>query len=101
MVELDLFRNFRRGVAAPSPDAHRRASARLARALDEATGDVSRELACAPAAVAADSSCSLLRCSSSSWATASAFGTVRDLFGNGKHSGERNNFASRRQEGEL
>ncbi len=25
--------------------------------------------------------------------TASAFGTVRDLFGNGKHPGERNNFA--------
>ena len=38
MAELDLFRNFRRGVAAPSADAHRRASARLARALDEASG---------------------------------------------------------------
>ena len=48
MDELDLFRNFRRGVAAPSPDAQRRASARLASALDEATGGLSRELACAP-----------------------------------------------------
>ena len=38
MAELDLFRNFRRGVAAPSPDARRRASARLASALQEATG---------------------------------------------------------------
>jgi hypothetical protein len=38
MDELDLFRNFRRGVAAPSADARRRASARLASALEEATG---------------------------------------------------------------
>ena len=35
MDELDLFRNFRRGVAAPSAEAQRRASARLASALDE------------------------------------------------------------------
>ena len=38
MDELDLFRNFRRGVAAPSADAQRRASARLASALDEVVG---------------------------------------------------------------
>lgn len=34
MDELDLFRDFRSGVAAPSGDAHRRASALLARAVD-------------------------------------------------------------------
>jgi len=38
MDELDLFRNFRRGVATPSADAQRQASARLATALEEATG---------------------------------------------------------------
>ena len=38
MDELDLFRNFRRGVAAPSAEAQRRASARLASALDEVVG---------------------------------------------------------------
>lgn len=38
MDELDLFRNFRRGVAAPSADAQRRASTRLASALDEVVG---------------------------------------------------------------
>ena len=38
MDELDLFRNFRRGVATPSADAQRRAFARLASALEEATG---------------------------------------------------------------
>jgi hypothetical protein len=38
MDELDLFRNFRRGVATPSADAQRRASARLASALDEVVG---------------------------------------------------------------
>ncbi len=92
MVELDLFRNFRRGVATPSTDAHRRASARLARALDEATGgqqgtrlrpSVRRRrflvLAAAVLVVVVGA--------------ASAFGTVRGLFGNGSHPGERNNFA--------
>jgi hypothetical protein len=34
MDELDLFRDFRSGVAAPSEDVQRRASARLARAVD-------------------------------------------------------------------
>ena len=34
MDELDLFRDFRRGVAVPSEHAHRRASALLGRALD-------------------------------------------------------------------
>ena len=38
MDELDLFRNFRRGVATPCADAQRRAFARLASALEEATG---------------------------------------------------------------
>lgn len=38
MDELDLFRNFRRGVATPSADAHGRASARLASALDDVVG---------------------------------------------------------------
>ena len=38
MYELDLFRDFRRGVAAPSADAKRRASARLASVLEEAIG---------------------------------------------------------------
>jgi Tol biopolymer transport system component len=38
MDELDLFRNFRRGVATPSADAQRRASARLASALDVVVG---------------------------------------------------------------
>ena len=38
MVELDLFRNFRRGVAAPSAEAQRRASVRLASAIDEVVG---------------------------------------------------------------
>ena len=38
MDELDLFRNFRRGVATPSAEARRRASARLESDLDEAGG---------------------------------------------------------------
>ena len=38
MNELDLFRDFSRGVATPSADAQRRASARLASAIDEAVG---------------------------------------------------------------
>ena len=38
MNELDLFRDFNRGVAAPSAEAQRRASARLASALDEVVG---------------------------------------------------------------
>ena len=38
MNELDLFRDFYRGVAAPSADAQRRASARLESVLDEAVG---------------------------------------------------------------
>jgi Tol biopolymer transport system component len=38
MDELDLFRNFRRGVATPSANAQRRASARLESALDEVVG---------------------------------------------------------------
>jgi Tol biopolymer transport system component len=38
MDELDLVRNFRRGVATPSADAQRQAFARLASALEEATG---------------------------------------------------------------
>jgi TolB protein len=38
MDELNLFRNFRRGVAPPSPDAQRRASARLTTALDDVVG---------------------------------------------------------------
>jgi len=38
MDEMDLFRNFRRGVAAPSAEAQRRASDRLASALDEVVG---------------------------------------------------------------
>ena len=91
MVELDLFRNFRRGVAAPSADAHRRASARLARALDEATGERHgtrvrasgrRRLVVLAAAVLVVVV-----------GAASAFGTVRGLLGNGNPGGERNNFA--------
>ena len=38
MNELDLFRDFCRGVAAPRAEAQRRASARLASALDEVVG---------------------------------------------------------------
>ena len=38
MNELDLFRDFNRGVAAPSAEAQRRASARLASALDGVVG---------------------------------------------------------------
>ena len=38
MDELDLFRDFSRGVAAPSAEAQRRASARLASAIDEVVG---------------------------------------------------------------
>jgi len=38
MNELDLFRDFNRGVAAPSAEAQRRASARLASVLDEVVG---------------------------------------------------------------
>jgi len=38
MDELDLFREFRRGVAAPSGDAQRRASARLASAIERQHG---------------------------------------------------------------
>ena len=38
MNELDLFRDFSRGVAAPSAEAQRRASARLASAIDEVVG---------------------------------------------------------------
>ena len=40
MDELDLFRTFRRGVAAPSADAQQRASSRLASTLEEAIGRV-------------------------------------------------------------
>ena len=90
MDELDLFRSFRRGVATPSADAQRRAFARLASALEEATGREAahvhhgrrRRLIVLAAAVLAVVV-----------VTASAFGTVRDLFGDGKHPGERNNFA--------
>jgi hypothetical protein len=92
MVELDLFRNFRRGVAAPSTDAHRRASARLASALDETIGGEQgtrmrhrghhRRLAVLAAAVLVVVV-----------VTASAFGTVRDLFGNGKPHVERSNYS--------
>ena len=98
MVELDLFRNFRRGVAAPSPDAQRRASARLARALDEATGGEQgtrvrpsgrRRLLVLAAAVLVVVV-----------GAASAFGTVRDLFGDGKQHVQRL-LCQRRQEGEL
>ena len=38
MNELDLFRDFSRGVAAPSAEAQGRASARLASAIDEVVG---------------------------------------------------------------
>ena len=38
MTELDLFRDFNRGVAAPSAEAQRRASARLTGVLDEVVG---------------------------------------------------------------
>jgi TolB protein len=38
MDELDLFRNFRRGIASPSADARRRSSARLASALGDVVG---------------------------------------------------------------
>ena len=84
MAELDLFRNFRRGVAAPSTDAHRRASARLARALDEATGGQQgtrvrpggrRRLLVLAAAVLVVVV-----------GAASAFGTVRGLFGDGNRA---------------
>ena len=84
MVELDLFRNFRRGVAAPTQDARRRASARLASALDEATGGEQRTrvrpigrrrrvvaLAAAVLVVVVGA--------------ASAFGTMRGLFGGEQH----------------
>ena len=83
MVELDLFRNFRRGVAAPTQDAQRRASARLASALDEATGGEQRTrvrpigrrrvvaLAAAVLVVVVGA--------------ASAFGTVSGLFGGEQH----------------
>jgi len=84
MDELDLFRNFRRGVAAPSPDAQRRASARLASAFEEPMGreradrahhgSRRRRLIVLAAAVLVVVV-----------ATASAFGTVRDLFRNEQH----------------
>jgi hypothetical protein len=38
MSDLDLFRDFRRGVAAPSDDARRRASAQLTRAIEGRQG---------------------------------------------------------------
>jgi hypothetical protein len=46
MDELDLFRDFRRGVAAPSDDARKLASTRVARAVDD--GDRPRIRALAP-----------------------------------------------------
>jgi hypothetical protein len=92
MDELDLFRSFRRGVAAPSQDAQRRASARLASALDEPIG---REHAARPhrghrrhlVALAAAALVVVV-------VTASAFGTVRGLFGNGKPHGKTSFFLS-------
>ena len=76
MVELDLFRHFRVRAAGPSADAQRRASARLARAMEgehareERVGRSGRRrlfvMAAAALVVAV--------------ATASAFGTARDLF---------------------
>jgi hypothetical protein len=84
MAELDLFRNFRRGAAAPSTNAQRRASARLASALDEATGGEHgthvrasgrrRRLVVLAAAVLVVVV-----------GAASAFGTVRGLFGDEQH----------------
>jgi hypothetical protein len=44
MDELDLFRDFRRGVAAPSRDAQRRASARLTSAIESRHGRGTRVL---------------------------------------------------------
>jgi hypothetical protein len=44
MDELNLFRDFRSGVAAPSEDAHRRASARLANAIDRERTPQSRAI---------------------------------------------------------
>jgi hypothetical protein len=99
MDELDLFRNFRGGVAAPSPDAQRRASARLTNALEEPTG---REQAARPhhgsrrrlIVLAAAVLVVVV-------ATASAFGTVRDLFGNGNTHVARNFFTSEGKRGSF
>lgn len=84
MDEVDLFRNFRRGVAAPSAEAQRRASALLASALEEAAGQKSaarplqgrgrRRLVAFAAAVVVVVV-----------GTASAFGTARGIFGTGQH----------------
>jgi hypothetical protein len=100
MVELELFRNFRRGVAAPSTDAYRQASARLARALDEASGGQQgtrvrpsgrrRRLVVLAAAVLVVVV-----------GAASAFGTVRDLFGNGKPHVQRGFFPIEGERGAL
>ena len=99
MDELDLFRNFRQGVAAPSPDARRRASARLASALEvpmrreQATrahhGGRRRLLVVAAAALVVVV------------ATASAFGTVREIFGNSPPHVQRSFYPSEGKRGSF
>jgi len=82
MDELDLFRNFRRGVAAPTTDAHRRASVRLASALEAVPGRVR------PARAHRDGRRRLVALAAAVLVvvvgTASAFGTVRGIFREGQ-----------------
>jgi WD40-like Beta Propeller Repeat len=85
MDELDLFRDFRRGADAPSADAQRRASDRLESMLAQAPRAQAghrRRRRRSPYIVLAATSLVLVV------GTASAFGTVRDLFLG--DSGERN-----------
>jgi Tol biopolymer transport system component len=79
MDELDLFRDFRRGADAPSADAQRRASDRLESVLAQAPGRAQagrrfRRRRWPHIVVLAAASLVLVV------GTASAFGTVRDLF---------------------
>lgn len=100
MDEVDLFRNFRRGVAAVSADAQRRASARLASALDEGVrrervarvrhGGRRRRLVVLAAAVLVVVV-----------GTASAFGTVRGIFGEGQRHVEVGVFECKGKQGSL
>ena len=80
------FADFCRGVAAPSADAQRRASARLASALDEAPVE-RRQLG---GVTASSTACRIVRapprrrsCSSSDGDASGLFGTVRDLLSSG------------------
>jgi hypothetical protein len=78
MDELDLFRHFRRGVAAPSADTRRRASGRLLSVIEEASGREQRDrsrFGGRPRRIVALAAVAVVVVGATS-----AFATVRELF---------------------